>query len=240
VLGSVEYAAEHLHVNLVFFLGHESCGAVKAAISGGDFPPNIIALTARIRPAVDKAMTRGLSDKELLNAAISENVQYQMSLALFQSDPLRHLVDEHKVMMAGGVYSLRTGRVQLVDQGMLLTRNEADEGGEAVRPKHGEEKQGGEVATGAAPKTETKKVSFQDNLKQAFDEKSEVMLKKSMLMRNGSDRCYFDDCRTIPAGEKIKLDSPSVLTIMGRHQLKVSYKGKHVYVLADPEAFEVM
>ena len=31
-LGSIEYAAEHLHSKLLFVLGHESCGAVKATV----------------------------------------------------------------------------------------------------------------------------------------------------------------------------------------------------------------
>jgi carbonic anhydrase len=43
-LGSIEYAVEHLHVPLLFVLGHDSCGAVKATISGGDATPNIRAL----------------------------------------------------------------------------------------------------------------------------------------------------------------------------------------------------
>ena len=35
-LGSIEYAVAHLGVNLIVVLGHESCGAVTAAIAGGD------------------------------------------------------------------------------------------------------------------------------------------------------------------------------------------------------------
>ena len=32
VLASLEYAAEHLHVPVIVVMGHESCGAVKAAV----------------------------------------------------------------------------------------------------------------------------------------------------------------------------------------------------------------
>ena len=35
VLGSVEYAAEHLGVGVVMVLGHSRCGAVTAAAAGG-------------------------------------------------------------------------------------------------------------------------------------------------------------------------------------------------------------
>src|SRR5439155_1280302 len=33
VLGSIEYAVEHLHTPLIVVLGHESCGAVAAALT---------------------------------------------------------------------------------------------------------------------------------------------------------------------------------------------------------------
>lgn len=35
-LGSVEYAVEHLNTPLVVVLGHENCGAVTAAVQGGE------------------------------------------------------------------------------------------------------------------------------------------------------------------------------------------------------------
>ena len=34
-LGSIEYAAAHLHCRLIVMLGHTGCGAVDAALSGG-------------------------------------------------------------------------------------------------------------------------------------------------------------------------------------------------------------
>ena len=34
-LGSIEYAAGHLHTKLIIVLGHTGCGAVDAALSGG-------------------------------------------------------------------------------------------------------------------------------------------------------------------------------------------------------------
>src|SRR5439155_16101250 len=41
MLGSIEYAVEHLHVPLVVVLGHESCGAVQAALDGKPLPGNL-------------------------------------------------------------------------------------------------------------------------------------------------------------------------------------------------------
>ncbi|HUV35805.1 MAG TPA: carbonic anhydrase, partial [Patescibacteria group bacterium] len=55
VVGSVEYAAEHLGVPLVVVLGHTHCGAVNAAIVGDGTPGRIAHIVGRIAPAVDRA-----------------------------------------------------------------------------------------------------------------------------------------------------------------------------------------
>ena len=52
VLGSIEYAAEHLGSPLVVVCGHTSCGAVTAAYEGGEVPVNIGSIVNRIKPAV--------------------------------------------------------------------------------------------------------------------------------------------------------------------------------------------
>lgn len=48
VLGSVEYAVEHLGCPLVVVMGHSSCGAVTATCEGGELPGHIPALAQRI------------------------------------------------------------------------------------------------------------------------------------------------------------------------------------------------
>jgi carbonic anhydrase len=63
VLGSIEYAAEHLHAKLLLILGHESCGAVKATLDGGYVPPNIMALLSYISPAAQIAKSKRLDAK---------------------------------------------------------------------------------------------------------------------------------------------------------------------------------
>src|SRR5688572_16994 len=46
-LGSIEYAVEHLHAKLVIVVGHEKCGAVGAAVKGGETHGHIGDLTDR-------------------------------------------------------------------------------------------------------------------------------------------------------------------------------------------------
>jgi carbonic anhydrase len=110
-LGSIEYAAQHLHARLLLVVGHESCGAVKATLEGGQVPPNIDAIVDRINPAVEKARNRRGDAKTLLNAAIEENVRQQMSNALQQSAMLRQMVEKQELRISGGIYNLHTGKV---------------------------------------------------------------------------------------------------------------------------------
>jgi carbonic anhydrase len=114
VLGSIEYAAEHLHVGTLLVLGHDSCGAVKAALEGGEAPPNIKALVERIAPAVEQAKEAKLSEAETLNRAIHENVELQMRQAVEQSEVLKEMVHEKKLQIVGGIYHLDTGRVEFL------------------------------------------------------------------------------------------------------------------------------
>ncbi len=54
VLGSIEYAVEHLETPLVVVMGHSSCGAVTATCQGGDLPGHILDLAKRIKPSLDQ------------------------------------------------------------------------------------------------------------------------------------------------------------------------------------------
>jgi carbonic anhydrase len=106
VLGSIEYAAEHLHTHLLIVLGHEGCGAVKATLDGGTPPPNIAELTKRIAPAVEKTKGKGM------DAAVAENVRLQMEHALSESKLLSDLSAKGEIRILGAVYSLKSGTVQ--------------------------------------------------------------------------------------------------------------------------------
>jgi len=111
-LGSIEYAAEHLHSRLLFVLGHESCGAVKAAVDGGHFSPSIEAIVEKIKPAVDIAR-RKHPEKDILPFAVEENVWLQTQSVLDQSHIIKELVEKKELRIADGVYRLGSGKVNL-------------------------------------------------------------------------------------------------------------------------------
>jgi carbonic anhydrase len=112
VLGSAEYAAEHLHTHYLLILGHDACGAVSAAVSGGDAPANVATLVQRIAPAVEAAKARGGAPASLVDAAVRENVRLQMAQVAKQSTLLAKMASEKELQIEGGVYHLDSGRVE--------------------------------------------------------------------------------------------------------------------------------
>lgn len=107
VLGSIEYAVEHLGSPLIVVLGHTKCGAVAAALGGGHPEGNIGALIHHVHPG------SGLpSDPDAKsNAGVANNALYQMKTLTSQSPLISKLVKEGKVGVAAGVFSLETGKV---------------------------------------------------------------------------------------------------------------------------------
>ena len=107
-LGSLEYGAEHLHIPLIVVLGHESCGAVTAAVQGGEVEGHITALVSLLKPAVEKS--QGLPGDPVANA-VRANVKLVVAQLRASGPILSKLVTEGKLKIVGGVYSLETGKV---------------------------------------------------------------------------------------------------------------------------------
>ena len=107
-LGSLEYGAEHLHVPLLVVLGHQHCGAVTAAVEGGEAEGHIAALVNLLRPAVEK--TQGMPGDHVENA-VKANVEMVVKQLRSSTPVLAKLVSEGKLKVVGAVYSLDTGKV---------------------------------------------------------------------------------------------------------------------------------
>ncbi len=111
VAASLEYGAEHLHAPLLVVMGHESCGAVKAAVEakpGVSAGPNLDYLIRAIQPAVKRTASSG---QARIKAAILANVEESINDLLEQSAVLQHLTAAGKLSIVGAYYELATGRV---------------------------------------------------------------------------------------------------------------------------------
>lgn len=107
-LGSLEYGAEHLHIPLIVVLGHESCGAVTAAVQGGPPEGHIATLVNLIKPAVEKS--RSMSGDPVANA-VRANVELVVKQLRTSTPILSELVAHGKLRIVGAVYSIETGAV---------------------------------------------------------------------------------------------------------------------------------
>ena len=113
-LGSAEYAVDHLAVRLIVVLGHQRCGAVKAAkdtiAAKTEAPAHIQSLVTAIQPAVEATVHGDL--ETTVKANVKDVVQ-----ALRSSTPiLKPKVDSGELRVLGAYYSLDTGAVSFLDE----------------------------------------------------------------------------------------------------------------------------
>ena len=118
ILGSLEYSCKVAGSKLVLVLGHESCGAVKAACDGVELG-NITAMLNNILPAVKKSSDEvdgetNSSNKEFVAKTVSNNVQLTIERIREKSPILKEMEDNHEIAIVGGVYSLQTGIVNMI------------------------------------------------------------------------------------------------------------------------------
>jgi carbonic anhydrase len=111
--GSIEFAEEVLGTKLIVVLGHTQCGAVNAAVNLPEVPGHIITLINAIKPAVEKA--KKSEPKNLLDAAIRENVAMQVEQLKGLEPVLAKRVREGSIKIIGALYDLSTGKVEFFE-----------------------------------------------------------------------------------------------------------------------------
>ena len=116
VIGSIEYAAEHLHSSLLVILGHTECGAVEAAISGAHSEGRIRDIQKKIEPIVRRTEKEcpKLRGSNLTNAVVRNNTLQAKADILSKSRMVKKLVDARKLRIATGVYAIKTGKVEWI------------------------------------------------------------------------------------------------------------------------------
>jgi len=110
-IGTMEYGVGHLGTPVLIVLGHSKCGAVTAAVKGGELHGLIPALVDNIKPAAAKAKAIGGTEAEQINEAIKANVFQSIADILKRSKLIRDKFTEGKLQIVGGVYDLEDGHV---------------------------------------------------------------------------------------------------------------------------------
>jgi carbonic anhydrase len=112
-LESIDYAVSHLGTRLIMVLGHESCGAVKAALVECVSKPatELPEIFANICPAVEHARKRAMTDLE--SGAIDLNVREQVRI-LERSPIFRKRFSDGSLKIVGARYNLESGKVDIL------------------------------------------------------------------------------------------------------------------------------
>jgi carbonic anhydrase len=100
VIGSLEYAVEHLRVPLILILGHTHCGALGAAESGPGDRSHIGNIVNEIRCCFDQA------------DHMRENVRRQVGMLVKRSPAIAEAVRRGGVKIRGAIYHLEDGTVE--------------------------------------------------------------------------------------------------------------------------------
>ncbi len=115
VLGSVEYAVAALDVPLIAVLGHDSCGAIGAALQAvrsGDIPGGYVRdVVDRVLLSVLPERDRALADPE---EAVSEHVRYTVDLLAQRSALTAERLADGRLGVVGLSYGLANGSVERV------------------------------------------------------------------------------------------------------------------------------
>jgi carbonic anhydrase len=108
-IGSIEYAVEHLGSKVIVVMGHQNCGAVTAACSGGKSESmNLDAVVAPIVPSCTKMDPK---KPETLDLAVRDHIHRVAEELLVRSALLKEAVDKGKVTIIEAYYSLDVGEV---------------------------------------------------------------------------------------------------------------------------------
>jgi carbonic anhydrase len=115
-LGSLEYAVAHLHVPLLVVKGHQSCGAVTAAVANPDLEESqITTVVKQIAPSVIRARQTGLTGAELVETTNDLHLRSLYDCLRRRSPIVREALADGRLAMVVAKYSLTSGRVEVLD-----------------------------------------------------------------------------------------------------------------------------
>ena len=113
ILGSMEFACKVSGAKLVVVMGHQSCGAIKAAIDNVKLG-NITAMLEKIKPAVATVTYDGdrtSSNNEFVALVCESNVENTIDDIRKNSPILKEMEDKGEIKIVGAIYNLENGEV---------------------------------------------------------------------------------------------------------------------------------
>lgn len=116
ILGSMEFGCKVAGSKVIMVLGHEHCGAVKAAIDDVKLG-NITAMLTKIRPVVEASPYEGektSANAEYVHQVCVNNVLNAIRQIREKSPILKEMESKGEIKIIGGVYDMDTGHVDFL------------------------------------------------------------------------------------------------------------------------------
>ena len=117
VMGSLQYAGAHLRTPLFVVLGHEGCGAVKAAldtmIEGVEHHSRIQILVDGIVPGLEGVDSQLAADLRM-QQAVEQNVRWSIHQLLATPEG-KGAVEDGRAKIVGAMYEIASGRVRWLE-----------------------------------------------------------------------------------------------------------------------------
>lgn len=118
ILGSLEYACKVSGSKVIVVLGHEHCGAIKAAIDNVKLG-NITALLSKIRPVITADTPfegeKTSKNKGYVDHICLENVKLSIQTIREKSPILKEMETNGEIKIVGGIYKMETGKVEFFE-----------------------------------------------------------------------------------------------------------------------------
>ena len=118
ILGSMEFATKVSGAKLILVMGHEGCGAIKAAIDQAKLG-NITAMLENIKPAVDSLSSyegdQTSANPEFVHLVTEKNVRLSIDDIRQRSPILKEMEEQGQLKIAGALYDMDTGAVEFFD-----------------------------------------------------------------------------------------------------------------------------
>jgi carbonic anhydrase len=117
ILGSMEFACKVSGSKLILVMGHEHCGAVKAAVDDVKLG-NITAMLEKIKPAVQNVSydgERNSKNQEFVHMVCESNVKHTIEQIRMNSTILKEMEDNGEIRIVGAIYNMDSGKVDWLE-----------------------------------------------------------------------------------------------------------------------------
>lgn len=118
ILGSMEFACKVSGSKLILVMGHEHCGAVKAAVDDVRLG-NITPMLAKIRPSVESIKYDGdrtSQNQEFVHMASESNVRNSILKIRKNSPILKEMEEKGEIKIVGAIYDMDDGSVDFLKE----------------------------------------------------------------------------------------------------------------------------